>query len=77
MATHMSSKQKKTSALFLGGLGLLLVAALCFGEEEAQTIEIDVAPNVLNIASSGTVVTVHTDIAYSAVAGASVSLNGE
>jgi hypothetical protein len=38
-------------------------------------IEIDVAPNVLNIASSGTVVTVHTDIAYSTVEGASVTLN--
>ena len=40
-----------------------------------QEINIDVAPNVLNIASSGTVVTVHTDIAYSAVDGATVLLN--
>ena len=38
-------------------------------------IEIDVSPNVLNIQSSGTVLTVHTDIAYGAVAGASVFLN--
>jgi hypothetical protein len=38
-------------------------------------IEIDVAPNVLNIASEGTVVTVHTNIAYSLVTGASVRLN--
>lgn len=43
---------------------------------ESIDIEIDVAPNVLNIASSGTVVTVHTDIAYSAVEGATVTLNG-
>lgn len=38
-------------------------------------INIDVAPNVLNIQSEGTVVTVHTDIAYSAVNGATVLLN--
>ena len=38
-------------------------------------INIDVAPNVLNIQSEGTVVTVHTDIAYSAVEGATVLLN--
>jgi hypothetical protein len=39
-------------------------------------IDITVSPNVINIASSSTVVTVHTDIAYSAVAGATVELNG-
>ncbi|WP_340113344.1 hypothetical protein [Maribellus mangrovi] len=39
------------------------------------SINIDVAPNVLNIQSEGTVVTVHTDISYSAVNGASVLLN--
>jgi len=39
-------------------------------------INIDVAPNVLNIASSGTWVTVHTDIDYNDVVGASVSMNG-
>ena len=43
---------------------------------EVIEIEIDVAPNVLNIASEGTVVTVHTNIAYSLVNGASVTLNG-
>ena len=42
----------------------------------AYEIEIDVAPNVLNIQSDGEVVTVHTDIAYSMVEGASVLLNG-
>lgn len=39
-------------------------------------VQIDVAPNVLNIQSQGAIVTVHTDIAYSAVDGASVYLNG-
>ncbi|MDH3950953.1 MAG: hypothetical protein OEV11_07960 [Deltaproteobacteria bacterium] len=41
----------------------------------SDDIQIDVAPNVLNIQSKGEIVTVHTDIAYSAVVGASVFLN--
>jgi hypothetical protein len=43
----------------------------CHGFE----IAIDVAPNTLNIESEGTVVTVHTDIPYSAVDGYTVTLN--
>ena len=39
-------------------------------------ITIDVAPNVLNIQNQGEVVTVHTDIAYNLVNGATVTLNG-
>ena len=46
--------------------------AKCYGLD----IEIDVSPNVLNIQSQSTIVTVHTDIAYSLVVGASVFLNG-
>ena len=46
--------------------------AKCYGFD----IEIDVSPNVLNIQSNSTIVTVHTDIAYSLVVGASVFLNG-
>jgi len=41
----------------------------------AFEIGIDVSPNVINIQSQSTVVTVHTDIAYSLVLGATVSLN--
>jgi hypothetical protein len=41
----------------------------------ALDIEIDVSPNVLNIQSESTIVTVHTDIAYNIVVGASVFLN--
>jgi hypothetical protein len=41
----------------------------------AEEISITVSPNVINIASASTVVTVHTDIAFSAVVGASVYLN--
>lgn len=42
----------------------------------AYEIVIEVAPRVLNIQSQGTVVTVHTDVAYSSVNAHSVSLNG-
>ena len=34
------------------------------------------SPNVLNIQSESTIVTVHTDIAYNLLVGASVLLNG-
>jgi len=37
---------------------------------------IRIAPNVLNIGSQGTVVTVHTDLPFSSVMAASVTLNG-
>ena len=42
---------------------------------EEITIDITVSPNVINIASQSTVVTVHTDIAYGLVVGATVKLN--
>jgi len=42
----------------------------------AYDIAIDVSPNVLNIQSASTVVTVHTNIKYSLVVGPSVSING-
>ena len=45
----------------------------CYGFD--TEIEIDISPNVLNIQSNSTIVTVHTDIAYSLVVGASVFLN--
>jgi hypothetical protein len=53
-------------------LGLLLNPASSYSFEST----IRVAPNVLNIQSEGTVVTVHTDISYSDVDAYSVSLNG-
>ena len=40
------------------------------------TIDIDISPGVLNIGSKGTVFTIHTDIKYSEVAGATCTLNG-
>lgn len=42
---------------------------------DLQKIEIQVSPNVLNIGSKGEIVTVHTDLPYSLVTGASVFLN--
>ncbi|MBU1626141.1 hypothetical protein KKB18_02125 [bacterium] len=50
----------------------ILFSSHCFAFE----INIIVSPKVLNINSQGEVVTVHTDINYSTVAGSSVSLNG-
>ena len=61
--------------------GCVLAVALCLFLNPSATlgdeiqIEIDVAPNVLNIQSESVVVTVHTDIAYSSVVGSSVYLN--
>jgi hypothetical protein len=63
-------------------LGCVLAVTLCWLLYPAAAlsteipIQIDVAPNVLNVQSQGAIVTVHTDIAYSAVDGASVYLNG-
>ena len=37
---------------------------------------IDVSPNVLNLQSSGTVVTIHTNVDYNTVIASSVFLNG-
>ena len=42
----------------------------------AYEIMIDVSPNVLNLQSSGTVVTVHTNVDYNTVIASSVFLNG-
>ena len=43
---------------------------------DTEEIEVQVAPNVLNIQNNGVVVTIHTDIPYSQVIALSVSLNG-
>jgi len=56
--------------LFLTVISLKAVAA------EPIVISIDVSPSVLNLQNQGEVVTVHTNIAYSLVAGSTVSLNG-
>jgi len=69
----------KTQTLRKLSTVLLLTFALFF-LQSARTadiqIEIQVSPNVLNLLSKSEVVTVHTDIAYGAVVGATVTLNG-
>ena len=57
-------------------MALALVLFQMPAQSHAFDIEIDVSPNVLNIQSNSTIVTVHTDIAYNLVVGASVFLNG-
>lgn len=53
-----------------------IIFALAATNSFAFEISIDMTPNTLNIQSQGVIVTVHTDIAYSAVVGTSVFLNG-
>jgi hypothetical protein len=68
---RLSKMKMITGCCVLLLAGLLISPAISYSEE----IEIDIAPNVLNLQSSGTVVTVHTDIAYWAVNVHSVFLN--
>ena len=68
----------KVKALCLPLVCCMALAVLLFqipAKVHAYEITIDVSPNVLNIQSQSTIVTVHTDIAYSLVVGASVFLN--
>jgi hypothetical protein len=69
-------KHSKISAGAFIFMLMLFVQPLFAQTATEIEIEIDVAPSVLNLSNSGTVVTVHTDIAYSAVEGATVTLNG-
>lgn len=66
---------KKSQKALFTGLAVILFFFVA-AQAHAYSIFIDVAPNVLNIQSQSTIVTVHTDIAYSAVDGATVTLNG-
>ncbi len=72
----VSRKMKKLYLPVLCFMALALVFFQVPAKCYAFNIEIDVSPNVLNIQSQSTIVTVHTDIAYSIVVGASVYLNG-
>jgi len=66
---------KKSNYLFVITTGLLFVCFTSLIVAQDLLITIDVAPNVLNLENQGTVVTVHTNIAYSAVEGSSLTLN--
>jgi len=56
-------------------LTLLMCALFIPLNGEDILIMIQVSPNVLNLQNNGQVVTIHTDIAYSVVAGSTVLLN--
>jgi len=66
-------KSKKLNVLIIILMIGMLIPLSGFSQE---VIEIQVSPNVLNLQNNGVVVTIHTDIPYSAVIGSSVSLNG-
>jgi hypothetical protein len=55
---------------------ILFVSGMFVGAANAEEIGVVVSPNVINIDSKGTWVTVHADIAYEDVATATVTLNG-
>ena len=62
---------------------LLLVAFFCLpffvadcNGEDSIVVPIQIAPNVVNLDSNGTWVTVHAEIPYAAVADADLTLNG-
>ena len=59
----------------LTGLMILCAMLMSAGAANAYEIMIDVSPNVLNLQSSGTVVTVHTNVDYNVVVAATVYLN--
>jgi hypothetical protein len=52
------------------------MAFIPFSSNAQTVIDIQVAPNVLNLQNQGQVVTVHTDVAYWSVEATSVTLNG-
>ncbi len=71
------SGQRQRSMWMLVGLFVSGVLAMAVSAENGIIpVAIDVSPNVLNLASKGQVVTVHTDLPYSSVIGSSVALNG-
>ena len=68
--------KKKKSLFYVSFVTLALIGLQMPAPCHAFDIAIDVSPNVLNTESKSCIVTVHTDIAYNLVVGASVYLNG-
>ena len=60
----------------LTGLIILCTLLMAVSTSNAYEILIDVSPNVLNLQSNGTVVTVHTNVDYNMVIASSLFLNG-
>ena len=69
-------KVKQIFSLLLLSVALVMLQAHKVSELADIQIEIQVSPNVLNLNNQGEVVTIHTDIAYGAVAASTVMLNG-
>ena len=69
----MFSRTKKVNVLLTFLFVFLLIPLFSFSQE---VIDIQVAPNVLNLQNQGQVVTIHTDRAYSTVDASTVFLNG-
>ena len=67
-------KQSKRLILFTLAV-VSIIFAFTTTYSYAFDIEIDVSPNVLNLQSASTIVTVHTDIDYNLVVGGTVFLN--
>ncbi len=67
-----TSKNYKRTILFV----VLLLSVFTFVALAEMIITIKVSPNILNLKNNGQVVTIHTDISYNSVVGASVTLNG-
>jgi len=66
----------KNKSFSLTAFILLFLFFLPFTIVAQEVVEIQVAPNVLNLQNKGQVVTIHTDIPYWTVLGSSVALNG-
>lgn len=64
---------KKIHVVLFAMMMVMMIPAQLYSQE---TIDIQFSPNVLNIQSNGTVVTIHTDIPFSAVLASGVSMNG-
>ena len=75
MKTRTSSGLKRRNLNFL--LALLMIGLFIPASIFSQVvIEIQVSPNTMNLQSNGIVVTIHTDIPFSAVDAQTVSLSG-
>jgi len=72
--TTFTTRTIGRSILMAVGLAVLIMAAPSSGA--ACDNEIRIAPETLNLQSSGTIVTVHTDVPYSAVDVYTVYLSG-
>ncbi len=71
-------KRQRLKMRVMFGVAILIVSMAVIGgyAEETLNVQIDIAPNVLNLMNQGQVVTVHTDLAYGIVDAWTISLNG-